>query len=87
MSGHAGMRWAVALAVAGLLSGMTGHEALAKEPSTPRSRSEAKAAPTGAMVEEAGTLSCEATAICGHFCTCGIKSTFMPKVALPEAVP
>jgi len=49
MSGHAGMRWAVALAVAGLLSGMTGHEALAKEPSTPRSRSEAKAAPTGAM--------------------------------------
>ena len=42
-------RWVVALALAGLLSGIPGPQVLAKEPSPPRSRGEAKTAPAGAL--------------------------------------
>ena len=49
MNMQAAMRWVVALAVAGLLSGMAGQHVLAKEPQPPRSKSETKAAPAGAL--------------------------------------
>ncbi len=49
MNMQAAMRWVVALAVAGLLSGNTSLQALAKEPAPPRGKSETKAAPAGAM--------------------------------------
>jgi len=49
MSTKASMRWVVALAVLGILSGVAGHPALAKEPVPPKSKGETKAAPAGAM--------------------------------------
>jgi hypothetical protein len=49
MNRQTAMRWVVALAVAGLLSGVQGPQALAKEPAPPKGRSETKAAPAGAM--------------------------------------
>ncbi|NTV54705.1 MAG: hypothetical protein HGA73_04500, partial [Syntrophaceae bacterium] len=45
----AAMRWVVALAVLGILSGMAGLPALAKEPVPPKSKGETKAAPAGAL--------------------------------------
>ncbi len=46
---QAAMRWVVALAVLGILSGMAGQPALAKEPAGPKSKGETKAAPPGAL--------------------------------------
>ena len=43
------MRWVVALAVLGIFSGAAGQPALAKEPVPPKSKSETKAAPAGAL--------------------------------------
>jgi hypothetical protein len=45
----AAMRWVVALAVLGILSGMAGLPALAKEPVPPKSKGEMKAATAGAL--------------------------------------
>jgi hypothetical protein len=45
----AAVRWVVALAVLGILSGVAGQPALAKEPVPPKSKSETKAAPAGAL--------------------------------------
>jgi hypothetical protein len=49
MSMKAAMRWVVALAVLGIFSGAAGQPALAKEPVPPKSKSETKAAPAGAL--------------------------------------
>jgi hypothetical protein len=49
MKRKAAIRWVVALAVAGFLSGMMGQPALAKEPVPPKSKSETKAAQAGAL--------------------------------------
>jgi len=43
------MRWVAGLAVLGILIGMTGIPALAKEPAGPKSKGETKAAPPGAL--------------------------------------
>ncbi len=45
----AAMRWVVVLAVLGILSGMAGQPALAKEPVGPKSKSETKTATAGAL--------------------------------------
>ena len=49
MNRRAAMRWVVALAVLGILSGMAGQPALAKAPAGPKSKGETKAAPSGAL--------------------------------------
>ena len=49
MSMKAAMRWVVAVAALGILSGMAGEQALAKEPVPPKSKGETKAAPAGAL--------------------------------------
>jgi hypothetical protein len=49
MSMKAAMRWVVALAVLGIISSAAGQPALAKEPVPPKSKSETKAAPAGAL--------------------------------------
>lgn len=49
MNMQAPMRWMVALAVAGLLSGVQGSQTLAKEPAPPRGKAETKSAPAGAL--------------------------------------
>jgi len=49
MRATAAMRWVVGLAVLGILFGMTGLPALAKEPAGPGSKGETKAAPSGAL--------------------------------------
>ena len=43
------IRWVVAMAVVGILSGVAGPPALAKEPVPPKGKSEVKTAPTGAL--------------------------------------
>jgi len=45
----AAMRWVVVLAALGILSGVAGQSALAKEPVGPKSKGETKAAPAGAL--------------------------------------
>jgi hypothetical protein len=45
----AAMRWAIALAVMGMLSGVSGPPAGAKEPVPPKSKGETKASPAGAL--------------------------------------
>lgn len=49
MRANAAMRWVVGLAALGILFGMTGLPALAKEPAGPKSTGETKAAPSGAL--------------------------------------
>jgi hypothetical protein len=44
----AAIRWVVALAVLGIVSGVAGQPALAKEPVPPKSKNETKSAPAGA---------------------------------------
>jgi hypothetical protein len=46
---NAAMRWVVALAVLGMLSGAAGEPARAKDPVPPKSKGETKAAPAGAL--------------------------------------
>jgi hypothetical protein len=49
MGMNAAMRWGVALAVLGILSGAAGLPALAKEPVPPNGKSETKTAPAGGL--------------------------------------
>ena len=49
MNMKAAMRWVVAVAALGILSGMAGQPALAKEPVPPKSKGETKTAPAGAL--------------------------------------